>query len=432
MKYYKDKYGYEEGDFPNAELIGASTITLPLYPKLTKEQVNFVTETTLSVTKAASFAQELRRGVSLFFPSYNEEGNVQDVVKNALAAFEGKGIPFELIIVNDGSKDKTGQIAERLAKKHKEVKVFHHNPNQGYGAALQTGFTNAKFPYVGYMDGDGQFDAADFVNKLLPQLATADLVTGKRVHRADPAIRKLNAYLWNILAKVLFQMKINDVDCGMKVIKREVLQKLHLKYNYATICQELHFKTQDMGYVTKQVPVIHKPRLVGVQTGANPFVILNSLVQLFQMRLEMWVDKYWKGDILSSLKSLPRIVRFGLVGAVCFFIQLGVLTLLVELYSISPLVANIPAFTVATGINFFLSWRITWNDRREGLSARNSLTRFFVLGVINEGFFAAFNATVSYKPALILAVLLTTGVNYLLYSKFVFPAKITAFKRADA
>jgi len=233
MSYYRNKYGFKEGDFPNAEKIGASTITIPLYPSLTSKEIKYIASKVLDLHRKHDLVNPIASGVSLFFPAYNEEGNIENVVKDALAAFQKTDIPFEIIIVNDGSRDKTGEISDKLAKKYKQVRAIHHEFNKDYGLTLQTGFTNARYPVVGYMDGDGQFEAIDFVDKLLPKLDLADLVTGQRVNRADPLIRRINAYLWNMLAKILFGIGVNDVDCGMKVIKKDVLNKLNVKYGFS-------------------------------------------------------------------------------------------------------------------------------------------------------------------------------------------------------
>ena len=258
------------------------------------------------------------------------------------------------------------------------------------------------------------------------------MVTGQRVNRADPLIRRINAYLWNMLAKILFGIGVNDVDCGMKVIKKDVLNKLNVKYGYATVCQELHFKTQDAGFRTDQVPVTHKPRIIGTQTGANPWVIVNSLLQLFQMRLELWIEKYWQGDLLETFKALPRLVRFGVVGLIGFIIQLLSLSFLVEIFQINPLLANIPAFTIATSINFYLSIKLTWYDRMESLGLVETVAKFFLLGVTNEAFFALFSYQVTYQPALILAVFAAALINFLIYNKFIFSSKTSEVSSVDA
>lgn len=431
MSYYRNKYSFKEGDFPNAEIIGASTITIPLYPSLSSKEIKYIASKVLDLHRKHDLGNPTASGVSLFFPAYNEEGNIENVVKDALAAFQKTDIPFEIIIINDGSRDRTGQISDKLAKKYKQVRAIHHEFNKDYGLTLQTGFASARYPVVGYMDGDGQFEASDFVDKLLPKLDSADLVTGQRVDRADPLVRRINAFLWNMLAKLLFGIAVNDVDCGMKVIKKGVLNKLKVKYGYATVCQELHFKTQNAGFRTAQVPVTHKPRTIGTQTGAHPWVIVNSLLQLFQMRLELWVEKYWRGDPIETFKALPRLIRFGVVGSIGFIIQLFSLSFLVEFFQINPLLANIPAFAIATSVNFYLSIKLTWYDRMERLGLAETVAKFFLLGITNETFFALFSFQVTYQPALTLAVFASAIINLFVYNKFIFSSKASEVSSAD-
>jgi dTDP-4-amino-4,6-dideoxygalactose transaminase/glycosyltransferase involved in cell wall biosynthesis len=420
MSYFSRKYGFKVGDYPVAERIGASTVTLPLYPKLTDEEIGYVISNVIAVVKTK---KEEKEGISIFFPAYNEEQNIAKVVSETLKAFKSQSAPFEIIVVNDGSCDKTAEIVQKISQHHPEVRLVNHEVNKGYGQALQTGFAAAKFPIIGYTDGDGQFVISEFVKKLVPQLEKADFVTGARVNRADPAIRKLNARLWNLLVWFLFGLKVSDVDCGMKVTRREVLERFKLSGNFATICPELLVKAKETGAKISEIPVTHKPRKFGTQTGANLKVILGSLVDLFKMRVNLWVERYWQGEIFATFQALPRWIRFGTIGSFCFFIQFIILVLVKESLGVHHLIANIPAFAIATTLNFYLSYHITWVDRKNGLNLAETLTRFFLLGLTNEAFYAIFTSKIHYQPGLFMAVLATFIINYFIYSKFVFSAK---------
>ena len=161
--------------------------------------------------------------LSVFFPCYNEQDNIERVVKSALDVLTALKIDFEIIIVDDGSKDKTGEIADPLAAEDKHIKVVHHSINRGYGAALQSGFKAASKEYVFYTDGDGQFDIKE-LPLLFKYMADYDIVTGYRIKRQDNLIRKINAFCWTTLVNLLFGMKIKDMDCAFKLYKRRIFR----------------------------------------------------------------------------------------------------------------------------------------------------------------------------------------------------------------
>ena len=136
--------------------------------------------------------------ISVFFPCYNEQDNITGVVEKALVVLEKLNADFEVIIVNDGSSDSTGRIADELAEQNDRVKVVHHPTNLGYGAALQSGFKTAEKELVFYTDGDGQFDIAE-MPPLLPLIKQYDIVSCYRLNRQDNLIRKLNGWAWTRL-----------------------------------------------------------------------------------------------------------------------------------------------------------------------------------------------------------------------------------------
>lgn len=220
--------------------------------------------------------------LTIFFPCYNEEGNVERVTLSALEVGRKIAKDLEVIIVNDGSKDRTAEIADSLAEKYPEVRAVHNNPNRGYGGALQRGFKEASKDWVFYTDGDGQFDISE-IAKIIPLLETYDIVSCYRIRRQDPFMRKLNAWLWGRLVNSLFGFRLRDVDCAFKIYPRSLFDRITMKSEGALIDTEILAKAHYLGYKIGQVGVHHYPRTVGQQTGAKISVILRAFVELAKL-----------------------------------------------------------------------------------------------------------------------------------------------------
>lgn len=221
--------------------------------------------------------------ITIFFPCYNEEQNVARVAGEALQTAKQISDDFEIIIVNDGSKDRTGEIADRLAEQSPEIRVVHHEVNQGYGAALQSGFKNASKELVFYTDGDGQFKIEE-INKLLPLIDKYDIVSGYRIKRQDALMRKVNAYLWSALVNALFKIKVSDVDSAFKLYRRKIFDEITLSSQGALIDTEILAKAMVKGYTITEVGVNHHPRTAGKQTGAKLSVICRAFRELFKLK----------------------------------------------------------------------------------------------------------------------------------------------------
>ncbi len=226
--------------------------------------------------------QKFNRGVSVFYPCYNEEANVERTTRAAIAACDRLFTDYEIIIVNDGSKDRTAEIADRLAAEHPRVRAVHNSPNRGYGGALQRGFREATKEYVFYTDGDGQFDFEE-MDKLIPLMSKFDIVSGYRLDRQDPLPRKLNAFCWGTLVNLLFGLGIRDVDCAFKIYPRRLFDEIEMHATGALIDTEILARAQRRGYTIGQVGVHHYPRTAGQQTGANFKVILRAFRELFRL-----------------------------------------------------------------------------------------------------------------------------------------------------
>jgi glycosyltransferase involved in cell wall biosynthesis len=222
--------------------------------------------------------------LSVFFPAYNEEGNVKKTVQDAEKVLEKIAGRWEIIVVNDGSKDNTLEVARKLARSDKRIRVVNHKVNRGYGGALKSGFKAAKYPWVVFTDIDGQFDFSE-VTKLLKFKDEADLILGYRLKRADSFMRKVYTFVWSvILPRVLLGLRVRDYSCGFKLIKKEVYNSVQPLIGEEKVTQiEMLTKAQRMGFKFAEVGVHHYPRKAGSQTGANIKVVVKSIADLIKL-----------------------------------------------------------------------------------------------------------------------------------------------------
>jgi len=225
-------------------------------------------------------------GLSVFLPSHNEEGNVERVVKGFVAELPKVAGQYEVIVVDDGSRDRTGTIADLLAAADSHVKVVHHPVNRGYGGAVISGIAAATQPYILLCDGDGQFDPAD-VERLAERVPQYDVVVGRRARRADPLMRRINGRIWTIFMRLLFGVQASDIDCGFKLFKREFVEGLQMQAKGAMISTELMARVAGRGARICEVDVRHLPRLAGEQSGANLKVITRAFKELFGLFMEL-------------------------------------------------------------------------------------------------------------------------------------------------
>lgn len=256
--------------------------------------------------------------LSVFFPAFNEEGNIENIVNKAVSVLEKLKLEdYEVIIVNDGSTDETGKVADSLAKKNSKVRVIHHPKNLGYGEALKSGFYGAKFDIIVYTDGDGQFDFSE-VSKFLEKIEDLpagrqgyDLVIGYRIKRQDPYLRILFKKGWKLTLLAFFRLTLKDVDCGFKMVKKSVLEKIpHLESSRgAMINAELAIKAKKAGFKIGQIGVSHFPRRSGKPTGANLNVIIKSYLDLVKLWWELKTEKVIFILILAVL-ILAAFLRF--------------------------------------------------------------------------------------------------------------------------
>lgn len=234
-------------------------------------------------TKSKPLAAPVR-DLSIVLPAYNEEANIEPVVRETAAHLDRLGLDYEIVVVNDGSRDGTKGVLERLQAEMPRLRPQHHAENRGYGAALRTGFEAAAKTYVFYMDGDGQFHIDD-LDRLLPLASDDCIVTGYRIERRDPFMRRLNAKLFGgFLVRVLLGVRVRDLNCAFKLIPKKVLNAITLESTGALINAELYGRAIRRGFGIREVGVHHYPREAGVQTGAHLRVILRAFYDLFRLR----------------------------------------------------------------------------------------------------------------------------------------------------
>lgn len=225
------------------------------------------------------------RSVSAVLPAYNEEAVIEQTVRHVAEVLRGLVDDFEVVVTNDGSRDRTGEILRHLREDPAlRLRVVTHERNRGYGAALASGFDAARGNLIFMTDGDKQFDVAEVVNFLPVLERGADLAIGWRRKRSDPPMRLLNAWGWKLLVNDLFGYTARDVDCAFKLFCREVWESVTVHARGATFSAEFLVKARRLGFRVVELPVSHFPRTAGSATGARPAVIARAFKELVQLR----------------------------------------------------------------------------------------------------------------------------------------------------
>ena len=232
--------------------------------------------------------------LSFFFPAHNEEANIEGLVTEALDSLPAIAETFEIIAVNDGSRDRTQALADELTAAHPGVvRAVHHPTNLGYGAALRSGFAAARYELVAFTDGDRQFRVED-VGRLTERLEGADrpdVVVGYRIRRADPLIRTLYARAYRLANRLFYGLTVTDVDCACKLFRREALDGIRVESDGAFFSAELLIKLRAAGRSVVEVGVPHYPRTAGSPTGAKPQVILRAVRDFWRTRIALWANR---------------------------------------------------------------------------------------------------------------------------------------------
>ena len=222
-------------------------------------------------------------GLSVFFPAYNDSGTIASLVITALKTARRLTPDFEVIVVNDGSADKTGEIAEELARTYPEVRVIHHERNKGYGGALRTGFAAARGDLVFYTDGDAQYDPAEMEALWEALREDVDLVNGYKISRSDPLHRIIIGRVYHHTVKLLFGLSVQDVDCDFRLLRRSIFDRVVLEKNSGVICLEMMKKIEDAGYRIAEVPVHHYHRAYGRSQFFNFRRLFKTAVDVFKL-----------------------------------------------------------------------------------------------------------------------------------------------------
>jgi glycosyltransferase involved in cell wall biosynthesis len=301
--------------------------------------------------------------LSIFFPTYNEEENIQETIVRTIRVVEDSPYvsAYEIIIVNDGSTDRTEKIAEMLSQQYPTVRVVTHATNLGYGAALKTGIQEARMEYVFFTDADLQFDIVE-LQSLLIHINNYPVVIGYRAPRRDSAMRLLNAWGWNKLNRLLFGLKVQDIDCAFKMFKRNKVQPLQLQSKGAMISAETLIRLTREDVPIKEVPVSHLPRIAGSPTGAKPSVIVRAFNEMILL---------YRGELgLTTHKEAFKFMTVGVVNTLLDVVVYIFLTRETVIFShhltvakfLSFLVGTVSSLTLNRSWTFGLRTRLSWSE----------------------------------------------------------------------
>lgn len=225
--------------------------------------------------------------LSVVLPAYDEAENIAEMTKAVVKTVTPLTDDYEVIVVDDGSRDGTGEVVRGLSAEDPRIHLVQHEVNQGYGAALYSGLKTAAKDLIFFTDADRQFELAD-LHKFWPEIEGVDMVIGYRPERADPFHRRLFGWGWSWLTNLLFGYTARDVDCAFKLFKREIIDTMEIKSMGATFSAEFLVRAKAKGYTIRELPVRHLPRLAGSQTGSRLDVIMRAFKEILLFRIEMW------------------------------------------------------------------------------------------------------------------------------------------------
>lgn len=230
--------------------------------------------------------------LSVFFPAYNDAGTIASLVMTAVQVAGTLTPDFEVIVVNDGSRDDTPRLLDELARIYPDhVRVVHHEQNRGYGGALRTGFATATKDWVFYTDGDGQYDPSEVTALWTKMADDVDWVNGWKISRSDPAHRIVIGRLYHHVVKTLFRLRVRDVDCDFRLMRRRIFETVHLEKDSGVICVEMMKKFQDAGFRVAEHPVHHYHRAHGRSQFFNFARVFRTLVDLMKLWWQLVVRR---------------------------------------------------------------------------------------------------------------------------------------------
>jgi glycosyltransferase involved in cell wall biosynthesis len=249
---------------------------------------------------------ELPLGLSIFFPAYNDSGTIASLVIAARQAAQTVTPNFEILIINDGSADRTAEIADELAHTYPEVRAIHHVRNRGYGGALRSGFAESRKDVIFYTDGDAQYDPAELV-ALWPELKPGvDMVNGYKISRSDPWHRIVIGRIYHHTVKILFGLGVRDVDCDFRLMRRSIFERVHLEHNSGVICLEMMKKITDAGFRIAEVPVHHYHRAFGRSQFFNFRRLARTIADVAQLWFALVVFKRHRRAAAAGTEALGR------------------------------------------------------------------------------------------------------------------------------
>lgn len=231
--------------------------------------------------------------ISVFFPAYNDEHSIPKLVNDTTEILSPLTDDYEIIVVDDCSPDNVGKIADEMAKKDSHIKVIHHEKNRGYGGALKSGFNAATKDYIFYTDGDAQYDVKELLN-LLPFREEYGLVNGYKIKRSDKLHRTILGKMYHHFARLIFGLRVSDVDCDFRLFKKDLIKNIKLESNEGFICVEMIYKVSRTNCKIKEVPVHHYPRMY----GESQFFNVRRITKSFKSLGKGW----WKFVVLRDYK----------------------------------------------------------------------------------------------------------------------------------
>ncbi|OQB27735.1 MAG: Undecaprenyl-phosphate 4-deoxy-4-formamido-L-arabinose transferase [Chloroflexi bacterium ADurb.Bin180] len=243
----------------------------------------------------------MTRSITAFFPAYNDGGTIASMVLSVLITLRQLTDDYEVIVIDDGSSDYTPEILDELATIYDRVRVIHHEKNRGYGGALRTGFASATKDLIFYTDGDAQYDARE-LKLLYPALVDGvDMVNGYKISRSDPWYRTVIGRIYHWTVKLAFGLKLRDVDCDFRLMRREIFDRVTLESDSGVICAEMMKKIQDAGFVIAEVPVHHYHRAY----GRSQFFNFRRTFRVGLDLIRLWVKLVLKADKRARAASAP-------------------------------------------------------------------------------------------------------------------------------
>jgi glycosyltransferase involved in cell wall biosynthesis len=234
--------------------------------------------------------------ISAFFPAFNDGGTIPSMVISVLRTLPKVTDDFEVIVVNDGSRDHTAEMLEEMERVYPQVRIVTHPENRGYGAALRSGFKSATKEWIFYTDGDGQYDPRELVNLVQAVREETDVVNGYKIERHDPLHRVIIGRMYHHIVRWMFGFRLRDVDCDFRLMKRRVFDVIDLRSTSGTICLELVKKLQDAGCRFEEVAVHHFHRAYGKSQFFNFPRLVRTAVQLFHLWKEIRLSKRAAGS----------------------------------------------------------------------------------------------------------------------------------------